>query len=105
MMLALKRILIGMMLFFPWMPVLACTGGQDWVGQSGLYTTDVTDDTPFIDPGQIVHFDFALQNKSDPAYGPDELIAYSVVRVTLMHGREQVFTKDLPFKEDREFAG
>lgn len=86
-------------------PALACTGGQQWQMVSGKYLTDVTNDTPIILPGATVHFDFALFNDTDPMYGPDDVIPYDTAVANLMRGGDIVFTKTIPYQQDREAAG
>ena len=84
---------------------LACSGGQEWIQDDGKYTADITDDTPTIDPGQAVHFDFALINKDDPAFGPQETIPFSAAHVSVVHGEKEMFLKDIPYQVERELTG
>ncbi len=83
----------------------ACSGGMEWRVDSGKYTADITDDTPILMPGEPVHFDFGLLNKSDPVYGPLDIVPFSVVKVALTHGSQQIFTKEMPYQADRELTG
>ena len=95
--------LVAMLLLI--LPAFACSGGQQWLIDSNGYTIDVTDDTPYIEPGQVVHFDFGLFKHSDETFGEPVGVDFTHVSATLRQGSATVFSIDLPAKHDRELVG
>ena len=97
--------LLGMLSLLSTATAFACTGGQEWMNPSGMYETDITDDTPVILQNSHVHFDFALINITDPAYEPNGMVDYATADVSLVEGDKVLFSRSLPYAKDREMAG
>lgn len=84
---------------------LACTGGQQWLRESGPYTIDITNDTPMIRAGQPVHFDFGLTLTSAEPSDTSPEAPFDVVQVAIMEGDTMLLAKNLASHEDRELTG
>lgn len=84
---------------------LACVGGQQWIKDTGEYTIDVTDDTPTIQPGQPVHFDYGLFTKELDEYGAAKPADFTDVQVALVQGTTTTMQTTIKAQADRELTG
>ena len=84
---------------------VACSGGVLWPVMVGNFQIQITDDTPTIEPGQRVHFDYVLINQTDPAFPAYTDVHYTYSEVSLRQGDHELFFRKIPFSKHREQNG